>query len=76
MFKQNSVLEVKGNEERIHRYECPAETPLGEAYDALSTMRAHLLEIINQNAQEAPEQEEKPEVVCDACESCDEKVEE
>ena len=44
MFKQLSVMEVKAPEDRLHRYECPPNSPLGEVHDALCVMRAHVLE--------------------------------
>jgi len=62
MFKQKYVLEVKGREDRIHRYMCDPETSHAEAFDALTTMRAFVLEAINKAVEkEKAEMEAKSE---------------
>lgn len=44
MFKNISVLEVKGAEKRIYKFYCDPKSPLGEVYDAISTMKLHIFE--------------------------------
>ena len=48
MFKQKYVLEVKGQEDRIYRFECDAGAPLGELNDALYTMKGVVLKQLNE----------------------------
>lgn len=43
MFKNKSVLEVKGAEKRIYELHCRQDSPLGELYDALCTMKHHVM---------------------------------
>ena len=53
MFKSVAILEVKAgtsDNERIHRYECPPETPYGEVYDSLCAMKAFVLEEMKKQA--------------------------
>ena len=64
MFKQKFVLEINGQDERVHRYECCPTSPLGEIYDALSKMRAEILKQINEHNKkelEAKKDQEKDE---------------
>lgn len=69
MFKQKTILEVKGAEDRIYTLEFDPSSPLGEMHDALYTMKSVILERINQiekKEQTSSEDEKKDE--CD--ESC------
>ena len=68
MFKQKVILDVKGNDERIHRYECDPDAPIGEIYDALCTMKNFVIEKIKEKGK--PLEEESKE-----CESCEEESE-
>ncbi len=68
MFKNVSVLEVKASEDRMHRYECPPESPLGEVHDVLHSMLSHVIGKIKDNEK----QEEKPcEEACKPSNDCD-----
>lgn len=69
MFKQNMVLCVKGNEERIHRLECDPTTPLGEVHDALETMKAFVIEEIKKHSK--PLEEESENCDSESGEKCD-----
>lgn len=57
MFRNNYVLDVKGAENRIYRFQCESNSPLGETYDALYTMLAIVAEQINKKS---PAEEKKP----------------
>ncbi len=58
MFRQLTILEVKGAEERIHRYECPPATPPGEVYDSLGAMREYLLRFMEEQQKSEKEKAE------------------
>ena len=73
MFKNLSVMEVKVNgdhEERMHRYTCAPESPLGEVHDALCTMLSHVIEQMKARETEYRKQCEK---ACEAGKECAEK---
>jgi hypothetical protein len=53
MFEQMIILKVKAAEERIHRFECPPNSPLGEIHDALCAMKAYVLKQMNECADTA-----------------------
>lgn len=44
MFKNISTLEVKGHEKRVYHFYCQPNAPLGEIFDALSSMKAYVFE--------------------------------
>lgn len=64
MFKQLSIIEVKGGDDRIHRYECPPNSPPGEVHDAISAMKAYVLRHMQEEYQKEKEKQdsEKEEV--------------
>ena len=47
MFVNKIVMQVKGHEERILRFECDPVCTLGEVFDALTVMRQHVVSQIN-----------------------------
>lgn len=49
MFKQRYVLEVKGAEDRVYRFDCDPLSPSGEIHDALFTMRGVVLKQLSEN---------------------------
>lgn len=57
--KKSSILEVK-KEERSYQFHCSPNSPLGEIYDALSQMRAYVINrmVEEQNAEQPPEEKE------------------
>lgn len=60
MFRQLSVLEVKGAEERVHTYSCAPSSPLGEVHDALCAMTTYVVSQMQEKAKNK-EQEKIPE---------------
>ena len=63
MFKQKFVLEVKGKDERLYRFECDATAPLGELNDVLFTMKSEVVkQLAEQHEKDRPE--EKSEDKC------------
>ena len=48
MFRQKFVFEVKGAEDRIHSLMIDPSAPLGEIYDALTVIRKHVFDQIQQ----------------------------
>lgn len=60
MFKQKTILEVKGAEDRIYRFECDPAAPLGEVHDALFTMKGIVVKQIEEHqSKEQPKKEEE-----------------
>jgi hypothetical protein len=57
MLKNEVCLEVK-KEEKIYRFSCAPESPLGELFDALSQMRAFVIERMNEQ-NKPPEKKEE-----------------
>lgn len=45
MIKQKTILEMKVND-RTYELQCEPCSPLGELYDVISSMRAHVLNLI------------------------------
>ena len=79
MFKNLSVMEVKAAEERIHSYQCPPNSPLGEVHDSLRSMLGYVIQQMQaqQDADEPKEEEKKEEEVQECKEACaDSKPEE
>ncbi len=78
MFKQNVVAEVESETKRMHRYECPSDTPPSEAYHVLQMISAHVFEQVKvveeAMAKEQKEKESKAKELDEKIESC-EKVE-
>lgn len=74
MFIQKMVLTVKGNEDRLHRFECDPAAPLGEVHDALVTMTNFTLEEIKKHAKPLDEDGENKEE-CESQEECENKEE-
>jgi len=58
MFRNRSILELKGKEDRIHRYDCPCETPLTEVRDAIHAMLNFVEKLIEKRIAEAEEEEQ------------------
>lgn len=58
MFKQRFILEVKGSEERIYRFECESTSPMGEIHDALYAMKGAIINRMNES-QKAEEKKEE-----------------
>lgn len=52
MFKQKYILEVKGKEDRVYRFECDPTAPLGEMHDAIYTMKGVVVEQLQKRQQE------------------------
>lgn len=70
MFKQKFILEVKGSQDRVYRFECDPQAPLGEMHDALYTMKGVIVEQLmkKQEAEKGQEEEPKCEEKCaDEC---------
>ena len=74
MFKQKYVIEVKGQEDRVYRFECDPLAPLGEMHDANHTIGNVIIEHIKKSrekqkpcAQEecCEELEDEPIKVCE-----------
>ncbi len=57
MFRNLSIIEVKAGDDRMHRYECPPNAPLGEIHDSLAAMKAYVL-----GQMQEKEEKEKEEV--------------
>ena len=57
------VIEAKGANDRIYRFECEPDAPLGEVHDALFTLKEIVLKQIHaaSNEEKVPEKEECPE---------------
>ena len=68
MLKNYVCLEVKKNE-RIYRFNCENESPLGETYDVLTEMLAYVCEKIKevQMSQKKGQDDNKPESACGSC---------
>lgn len=64
MFKQKYVLEVKGNEDRVSRFECDPLAPLGELLDANYAIRNLLVNQLNDQHKKAAPKKEKPSEAC------------
>lgn len=69
MFKQKYVLEVKGQEERIYRFECDSTAPLGELNDVLFAMKSIVVKQLNEQHEKDKPEEKAPE----ACEEKNKK---
>jgi len=69
MFKNHTVAQETIND-RIHRYECTPNTPLGEAYDFLTRMRSYIFNLMAEeqaklDKKKAEEEQEKEgEIEC------------
>ena len=72
MFTQLMILEVKALDDRIHRFECHPDSPLGEVHDALCAMKSEVVKKImeieeaeikkkEENKKEEPKPEAKEE---------------
>lgn len=61
MFKQRYVLDVIGQDERIYRFDCDPNAPLGEMHDALKTMMDIVIKQINDYPKEKIPLEEENE---------------
>ncbi len=61
MFKQISLLEVKGSGDRLHRFECDPSTPPGEVYDALCAMSKFVLDSMQKEAKKDEQKVESKE---------------
>ena len=62
MFKQKTILEVKGADDRIYRLECDSSSPLGELYDAVFTMKNIVMKQLEDHiSKEQPKKEEEKE---------------
>lgn len=72
MFHNRYVLEVKGAEDRIYRFDCSDGSPRGECYDALATMMGIIVEQIKQAAGEEKLSEPKA-VEKEECKECPEE---
>ncbi len=57
MFTHSIKLEVKGANDRIYRFICDPESPLGEIHDVLHTMSS----VVLREMQQQHEQESNPE---------------
>ena len=62
MIKQNSSLEVKINE-KMYRFFCDNDSPLGSVHDAICQMKAYIVQRINDAHQVECESKEEPKVV-------------
>lgn len=59
MFRNISVLEVKAGDERMHRYECAPNAPLGEIHDSLCAMKAYILSQMKEKEEKEREENQK-----------------
>ena len=57
-LRNKTVLEVRV-EGRIYSIECNAESPLGEVHDALTQMKAYVVDRINAQCDKEKKSEEK-----------------
>ncbi len=64
MFKQKYVLEAKGKEDRLYRFECEVSAPLGELNDVLFSMKSLVVKQINEQ-QEKDRPKENQEEKCE-----------
>lgn len=62
MIKSKTILEIK-IEERTYELMCSPDSPLGELHDVLSSMRAFVIQKIN----ESHEVKENEEIVQSCC---------
>lgn len=77
MFKEKLILEAKGKEDRLYTLTCEKQAPLGELWDALNVMRAHVFDQMqryedSQKKEEPKENDEtkgEGEILCQ--ESCE-----
>lgn len=74
MFQQKTILLVKGNEDRLFRFECDPTSQLGEVHDALETMKAFVVEEIKKNSVPLDEKCEDGKTECS--EKCSDECEE
>ena len=82
MLKQRVILEVKGASEKMYRFECETDSPLGEIYDVLHQMSEKVVQNI-QSKQEVrkPKKEEvseepKKEECCAEGQPCEQVTQE
>ena len=61
MFKQIYVLEVKGAKDKLYRFECDSDAPLGEIHDVLFTMKAVVVKQLEAQHDKEGVQEESAE---------------
>ncbi len=62
MFKQKYILEAKGKEDRLYRFECDVTAPLGELNDVLFSMKSVVMKQLNeQHEKERVEEKESNE---------------
>ena len=58
MFQQKTILEVKAAD-RIHRFECDPNSPLGEVFDALAAMKSFIVNEINERDKAEKQKQEE-----------------
>ncbi len=73
MFKHKYVLEVKGQEDRLYRFECDASAPLGELNDALYSMKSIVVKQLNEQHEKEKVAKKVPEVCKEECKKEEEK---
>ena len=66
MIKNQTVLELKGGSERIYKFVCENDSPLGEIHDILCQMRGFIVQRINEANKIAEEESQ-------SCEECKEE---
>jgi len=78
MFKSIALAEIESETKRMHRYECPLDTPPEEAYHILGMIRANVFDqmkaIEEAEAKQKAEEKAKAKEIEEKVESC-EKVE-
>ena len=75
MFKQKLTLEVKGSEDRVFKFECDPQAPLGEIHDALQKMKGYVVQLIHDyDKKESPAKEECKDECTKECKTVKEKV--
>ena len=79
MFTQSLKLEVRGAQDRVHRYYCEPLSPGGEILDVLSTMRSVVLRQIQEQHEKELKEANPPLQECckeEPSECCKESGEE
>lgn len=54
-IRNQATLEIKKNE-RIYKFECACDAPLGEVFDALVVMKNYIVQRIQESEKEIPEE--------------------
>ena len=62
MIKNQTVLELKGGSERIYKFVCDSDSPLGEIHDILCQMKAFIIQKINESNKSKEEESETCEI--------------